>query len=413
MINLNKNFLIYGYGVSGKSVSKYLSNKNCKYSIFDDFKKLTKVKNVISKVILEEKLKFFDHIVISPSIKIDKKHILYNYKKKIIIDLDFLSNELSNQLVIGVTGTEGKSTTCLYLYQALSTKYNCTIIGNFGTTILDQKNLKKNLGKLEIIIIELSSYQLNKIKYLQLSHAVITNIYPDHLSYHENFTEYIKSKFSIGKLLDNKGYLILNNEVLSKYSSYLKSVNKLQILNVNIIKNRRKKLEDSIQDLNIQLIEKITKKIDKKINLNDLKFKTLPFRNQLIKESKHLRIYNDSKCTNLENASFKNDLIYSRNKILILGGRPKIQNKKIIVKNTLVLIYGPYSKKIPQNIIFQNCKYFKFMSLSNLLNFIKIINRNNIFDNILFSPGGESFDLYKDFMERGVIFNSLIKKIKI
>ena len=75
MINLNKNFLIYGYGVSGKSVSKYLSNKNCKYSIFDDFKKLTKVKNVISKVILKEKLKFFDYIVISPSIKIDKKHI--------------------------------------------------------------------------------------------------------------------------------------------------------------------------------------------------------------------------------------------------------------------------------------------------------------------------------------------------
>ena len=96
MINLNKNFLIYGYGVSGKSVSKYLSNKNCKYSIFDDFKKLTKVKNVISKVILKEKLKFFDYIVISPSIKIDKKHILYNYKKKIIIDLDFLIMNFQN-----------------------------------------------------------------------------------------------------------------------------------------------------------------------------------------------------------------------------------------------------------------------------------------------------------------------------
>ena len=150
------------------------------------------------------------------------------------------------------------------------------------------------------------------------------------------------------------------------------------------------------------------------LNLSlDSKFKTLPFRNQLIKETKHLRIYNDSKCTNLENASFKNDLIYSKNKILILGGKPKIQKQKIKIKDSLVLIYGPYSKKIPQNIIFQNCKYFKFESLSNLLNFIKIINKNNIFDNILFSPGGESFDLYKDFMERGFIFNNLIKKIKI
>ena len=313
MINLNKKFLIYGYGVSGKSVSKYLKNNHCKYSIFDDFKKLTKVKNVISKVILKEKLKFFDYIVISPSIKIDKKHILYNYKKKIIIDLDFLSNELSKQLVIGVTGTEGKSTTCLYLYQALSTKYNCTIIGNFGTTILDQKNLKKNLGMLEIIIIELSSYQLDKLKYLKLSYAVITNIYPDHLSYHESFTKYIKSKFSIVKLLDNKGILILNNEVFSKYSKYLNKIDNSRILKVKIKQsNRRNKLEVIIQNLNIQLIEKILNKIDKKINLNDLKFKSLPFRNQLIKESKNLRIYNDSKCTNLENASFKNDLIYSK-----------------------------------------------------------------------------------------------------
>ena len=213
MIDLKKNFLIYGYGVSGRSVSKYLNNKNSNYSIYDDYKNLTNLKNVIDKKIFKKKIENFDYFVVSPSIKIDREHLLYQYKKKIIIDLDFLSNELSNQLIIGVTGTEGKSTTCQYLNQVLSTKYQTTIIGNFGNTILDEINLKNKLSKLDIIIIELSSYQLTKLRYLQLSYAIITNIYPDHLSYHVSFIQYVKAKFKIIRFLNSKGILILNREV--------------------------------------------------------------------------------------------------------------------------------------------------------------------------------------------------------
>ena len=89
MIDLKKNFLIYGYGVSGRSVSKYLNNKNSDYSIYDDYKNLTNLKNVIDKKIFKKKIAKFDYIVVSPSIKIDRKHLLYQYKKRIIIDLDF------------------------------------------------------------------------------------------------------------------------------------------------------------------------------------------------------------------------------------------------------------------------------------------------------------------------------------
>ena len=413
MIDLNKNFLIYGYGVSGKSVSNYLSNKNSNYNIFDDYKNIINIKNVITKKILKKKINYFDYIVLSPSIKIDKKHILYNHKKKIIIDLDLLSNELSNQLVIGVTGTEGKSTTCQYINQSLSTKYQSTIIGNFGITILDKINLKKKLSKLDIIIIELSSYQLSKLKYLQLSYAIITNIYPDHLSYHGSFINYVKAKFKIIRFLSDKGILFLNNDVFLKYFRYLNSINKDRVFKIKITKNRKDNLEDNIEDLNIQLIEKIVKKIDKNIFIKDLKFKNLPFRNQVIKETKKLKIYNDSKCTNLHNAILKNNLINSKNKILILGGKPKLQNQTNIIKDTTVLIFGPFSNLILKNIIFHNCKYFKFDSLLNLLLFIKILNRDNYFDNILFSPGGESFDLYDSFIERGISFNSLVKKLKL
>ena len=413
MIDLKKNFLIYGYGVSGRSVSKYLNNKNSNYSIYDDYKNLTNIKNVINKKIIKKKIEKFDYIVVAPSIKIDREHLLYQYKKKIIIDLDFLSNELSNQLIIGVTGTEGKSTTCQYLNQVLSTKYQTTIIGNFGNTILDEINLKNKLGKLDIIIIELSSYQLTKLRYLQLSYAIITNIYSDHLSYHVSFTQYVKAKFKIIRFLNSKGILILNREVFLNHSKNLNMINKDRVFKVNIIKNRKNYLEDNIQDLNSQLTEKIVKKIDKSISIKQIKFKNLPFRNQLIKVNKKIRIYNDSKCTNLENAILKNNLISSKNKILILGGRPKPQDCKNIIKDTTVLIFGPFAKKISENIIFYNCRCFNFESLSNLLMFIKMINRDFKFNTILFSPGGESFDLYKDFIDRGIAFNNLIKKLRL
>ena len=413
MIDLKKNFLIYGYGVSGRSVSKYLNNKNSNYSIYDDYKNLTNLKNVIDKKIFKKKIENFDYIVVSPSIKIDREHLLYQYKKKIIIDLDFLSNELSNQLIIGVTGTEGKSTTCQYLNQVLSTKYQTTIIGNFGNTILDEINLKNKLSKLDIIIIELSSYQLTKLRYLQLSYAIITNIYSDHLSYHVSFTQYVKAKFKIIRFLNSKGILILNREVFLNHSKNLNMINKDRVFKVNIIKNRKNYLEDNIQDLNSQLTEKIVKKIDKSISIKQIKFKNLPFRNQLIKVNKKIRIYNDSKCTNLENAILKNNLINSKNKILILGGRPKPQDCKNIIKDTTVLIFGPFAKKISENIIFYNCRCFNFESLSNLLIFIKMINKDFKFNTILFSPGGESFDLYKDFIDRGIAFNNLIKELRL
>ena len=190
-------------------------------------------------------------------------------------------------------------------------------------------------------------------------------------------------------------------------------IKKDRIFKVNIIKNRKNYLEDNIQDLNSQLTEKIVKKIDKSISIKQIKFKNLPFRNQLIKVNKKIRIYNDSKCTNLENAILKNNLISSKNKILILGGRPKPQDCKNIIKDTTVLIFGPFAKKISENIIFYNCRCFNFESLSNLLMFIKIINRDFKFNTILFSPGGESFDLYKDFIDRGIAFNNLIKELRL
>ena len=66
---------------------------------------------------------------------------------------------------------------------------------------MDKKNISNYLSKIDILIIELSSYQLDKVKFLKLHYGLITNIYIDHLDYHKNVKNYIRSKFRIQDLL--------------------------------------------------------------------------------------------------------------------------------------------------------------------------------------------------------------------
>ena len=411
MINLKKNFLIYGYGISGKSIENYLINNNCNYNIFDDYKKF-KNKNFISKNYLLKNLKEYNYFIVSPSIKIKKDHFLYKLRKKIIIDLDFLSLEISNQKIIGVTGTEGKSTICSYLNQFLSKKYNTKIIGNFGDTILEKKNLQNYLSKIDFLIIELSSYQLDKLKYLQLNYALITNIFIDHIDYHNNLKNYVQTKFRIQNLLKNNSNLYLSSSLFLKYRDYIK-INKRRVFLCNNKNFKNSNLIEYFKDINLNSIKKLIHNIDSKIKFGkNITIKELKYRNQLIYVSKNLKIYNDSKCTNLHNAILKINLIKSSKKILILGGKFKKQsNLNFNISNTLVLIFGYHSNLFLKNLSFKNSNFYKFDNLYELINFLNLIIKLHKYNYVLFSPGGESFDSYKNYQERGKHFSKLIKKI--
>ena len=411
MIKLNKKFLIYGYGVSGKSVEKYLINNNCNFNIYDDFKKIIN-KRVISKKYLENKINQYSYFVVSPSIKIEKNHFLYKHKNKILIDLDFLSLEISSQKILGVTGTEGKSSTCSYINQILSKKYKTKIIGNFGNTILDKTNLNKYLSKIDILIIELSSYQLDKLKFLKLHYALITNIFSDHLDYHRNIKNYIRSKFRIQDFLYKNSPLFLSNYLFLKHRSHVKiNKNRLILNDEKII--HKKELPHHIRELNLYSIKNLIYFIDSRIKIKNINVSDdLSHRIQLIYNKNSLKIYNDSKCTNLNNAVYKNNLINSSKKILILGGILKKQDKnlKFNIKNTLVLTFGNQRDLFINQLNLIDSNYFKFNRLIELINFLKLIVKLRKYEYILFSPGGESFDSFKNYIDRGNYFNRLIKK---
>ena len=218
----NKDVGILGAGLSGVAAAKILSNSKANIFVFDD--KLDKPDFIRKKSWKNYKLwpwKTLTALVVSPSIPINakNKHLAIQFaiknKVKIINEIDLFFETKPEAKIIGITGTNGKSTTVASLYHILKfNKIKCVIGGNYGIPACEIKDPGKN----GIIILELSSYQLEGTKKLNLEVASITNITPDHLEFHETFYKYKLSKLKIIKFLKTNGTFILNtnNKLLNE-----------------------------------------------------------------------------------------------------------------------------------------------------------------------------------------------------
>ena len=145
----NKKIAIYGMGITGCSAAKAFKKLKANVFCWDDNEKVRKkIKNsnfTLSKFWLKKNL--IDTIVISPGIDISKCKIR-NYLKKnlniIITDLDLFFELHKDALIISITGTNGKSTTCKIIEKILKTaKYNVKTVGNIGNPILSLSKSKK------------------------------------------------------------------------------------------------------------------------------------------------------------------------------------------------------------------------------------------------------------------------------
>ena len=231
----NKKIAIYGMGITGCSVAKTFKKLNAEIFCWDDNKKIReKIKN--SKFQLN---KFWlnhnsvDSIVISPGIDVNKckiKNYLKKNSNKIITDLDLFFELNKDALIISITGTNGKSTTCKIIEKILKTaRYNVKTVGNIGNPILSLSNLKKKY----IFIIEVSSYQLQYSKLFRSKHAAILNISPDHLERHKNIKNYTKIKSKIFFAQTSSDYSYIN--FANKYSRLIKNIFRIQKLKSKLI----------------------------------------------------------------------------------------------------------------------------------------------------------------------------------
>ena len=208
----NKKIAIYGMGITGCSAAKAFKKLNAEVVCWDDNKKIRKkIKNLnfpLIKFWLNQNL--IDIVVISPGIDIGKckiKNYLKKNSNKIITDLDLFFELNKDALIISITGTNGKSTTCKIIEKILKTaRYNVKTVGNIGNPILSSSKLKKKY----IFILEVSSYQLQYSRLFRSKHAAILNISPDHLERHKNIKNYIKIKSRIFFAQNSSDYSYIN-----------------------------------------------------------------------------------------------------------------------------------------------------------------------------------------------------------
>ena len=417
-----KLFLIYGFGKSGFASFKFLNNKNnCK--IIDDYPK-----NIPSKfkknIIKHKQLKnfFFDYIILSPGIDINKCKIsryLNKNKSKIITDLDIFHLNYPKIKKITITGTNGKSTTSKLIFDVLKiNKQDARLTGNIGKPILSEKKINNKT----VFVVEASSYQLEYSQFFKSDYSLILNLSPDHLERHKNFRNYVNAKFKLiqnqskGKhaFIENKNFylnrLIKKSKIKSKVNlvDYKKYQKHLKLIKNNYFKNI-----SNIKNLSfVFALSKILKINLQKVIKASNKFVGLDFRQQIIHNTKKLMIINDSKSTSL--SSTKPLLESYKNIYWILGGLAKKGdkfklNKKYFSKIN-AFIYGK-DRNYFSKILNKKIRYKISNNLNDLLKFIfkDFSKKNNEKKIILFSPSAASFDQFKNFEDRGKYFNKNIK----
>ena len=414
-LNLKElSFLVYGLGLSGQSVVKFLKKKNIKkFEVWDDKqKKLFKNKRTKN---LNKALNNVDFIVLSPGISFIEKKNLIKFKKKIITDIDFLFLTNKNFKSIVVTGTNGKSTTCKLINHLLkNNKFKVLIGGNIGTPILDLK-IKKN----SYVVIEASSFQLSHSKFIRPDYAFLLNITNDHLDWHGNLSNYINSKLKIFTLQKNNQFALVNK----RFKKIVKKKNfegKLIIpskKNYEKIKYKVKNyyLKLSINDENMSFVYALSKllKISAKNFLAAVNsFIGLSHRYEIFLKRKNIVFINDSKATSFESTKFA--LSNSKNVYWILGGLPKKKDKIVLtgVKKNIIRSYiigkniNFFKKQIKNKINFSITNNLK----KTLIEIFKDIKLLNLKDNtILLSPAAASYDQFPNFEKRGEEFKKLSK----
>ena len=422
-IFLGKKILIYGLGKSGVSSYKFLKNKADLYLFDDNEKKNIKLKSNLRLNTLKEISKInFDKIIISPGINISKCKLSKTLKKnssKIYTDLDIFYSFYKNKSIT-VTGTNGKSTTAQILYEVLEDqKYDVRLIGNIGNPALSEKKITKHT----IFVIEASSYQLEYSQIFSSKYAAILNIAPDHIERHKNLKNYITAKFKLLVSQPNNAtaFINKNDPLITKKidkNNLKQKIIKIDSKKSNKIYNQIKNeyFLSSGNKENLSFVLKILKifKLNNKILLKTLnKFKGLKYRQQIIFKNKNLTIINDSKSTSF--ASSENLLKNLNYVYWILGGIPKKSDQfklsKKHCKNFKAYIFSKHHKEFKKNlknkIIVKNLKDLKDILNEVFLDIKKKKLEKNI---VLFSPAGASFDNFKNFEDRGLYFNKLIKK---
>ena len=445
---------IVGLGVSNLPLIDYLYETKARVTVFDEREIYEIPKKIMDKITnfgfefflgknCLENLNGFTLIFRSPSCLPTRLELEAEANRGAIVTTEIeMLMKMCPCKIIGVTGSDGKTTTTSLINAILKQGgYNTYLGGNIGTPLFTKLS---EMTPEDIVVLELSSFQLMGME-ISPNIAVITNITPNHLNIHKDYEEYIESKKNIFKYQNKNDKLILNydnditrncaNEAEGKvvFFSGKEKLDNGYIVDEKLIKECNDKIRKHVLNTNEVILrgehnfENIATAIAATSELVDIDtavkavkdFKPVEHRLEFIREIEGVKWYNDS-VSSSPTRTIAGLYSFDEEIVLIAGGYDKNLDytpiaKPIIEKVKTLILLGQTSGKIFESVkeeLDNQCKDLDIYMCDNLKQTIelakKVAKPGQI---ILFSPASASFDMFKNFADRGNQFKELVNDI--
>lgn len=426
---------IVGLGVSNIPLLDYLYELGCKdVVIFNDKEISIDISKYGYQTYTEEgyldHLVGFDIIFRAPGCLPTTKELVKEKERGAYITTEVEEViKLSPSKIIGVTGSDGKTTTTTLIDLVLrSNGYKTFLGGNIGVPLFTKIG---EMTKDDIVVLELSSFQLMGMD-VSPDISVITNISPNHLDKHRDYQEYIDAKKNI--FMHSDGVLVLNydNEITNKftsnreirYFSRYKKTNAFYVMNGKIY-YKDKEVFDTCK-LHIRGIhnhENICACMSAVIDMVDMEksFKTISefggveHRLEFVREINGVKWYNDS-VSSSPTRTIAGLNSYDEDIVLIAGGYDKNLDytpiaRPILNKVSKLILFGATRDKIYQAVMKEKTNEDIEIYVENSLDEVVSKAREVAVPGevVLFSPASASFDLFKNFADRGEKFKEKVR----
>jgi UDP-N-acetylmuramoylalanine--D-glutamate ligase len=401
----SKKVAIVGLGANNEKLADFFREQGINFELIKDWK---------SQDELVEKLDKFDVIFRTPGLPFLSAAIQRAGSAGVEISSQTkLFFELCPCPIIGVTGTKGKGTTSSLIAKILEAGGKKTwLAGNIGR---DPFEFISQIKPEDFVVLELSSFQLQDLD--RSPHiAVVLSITPDHLNHHLDFEEYIKAKSNIIAHQSEKDFAVLHSTLPVWFQS-LGNARKVHI-DPKVVADYKRKLlgEHNLENIAAaSSVGKILQIPEDTIIKAVEEFEPLPHRLQVVAEKNGIIFVDDSISTN-EESTIAAIHTFKKPVILILGGSTKGldyitlgETAKSAENLKALIVIGEETPKI-LNILnaFPGTILSGAKNMQEIFSQIKTVAQSG--DVVLLSPAAASFDMFKDYKDRGDQFKSEAEK---
>lgn len=418
--------VVVGLGKSGTSASRLLAERGDKVFI-TEIKDDKNIRASLDCLIKDETLqknnvelgchtaKFIidsDLVVLSPGVRMDSFPVKLAEERNIpvISELE-LAYSMCPAPIIAVTGTSGKTTVATLIGRMLTCSgLDAIVCGNIGNPLSGEIKRIKNDS---IVVLEVSSFQLEKTQAFKPKISIILNISANHLDRHKDMKEYISLKSKIFSNQGKDGVLFLNGRdtILRGISE---RITKPRVEFFDEYKDFRKRYkienENYLAAMSVASLEGSSEEVMLDVISG---FKGIEHRLEYVATVNDIDFINDSKATTISSVEWALNSLGGRI-ILIMGGRFKggdftILKKMIEKKVDCIIAIGEARSRIRKEVALFKV-VFEEETLEGAVE--RAFEKAHKGDKVLLSPGCSSFDMFRDYEERGRVFKELCLKFK-